>query len=275
MCDLHGCGAHRNMPPIVVPNEARRAFLKGLASLPLAALLFDPILARAQADKTQMTEIVTDDGKSVRGALALPAAAKAPAVLLIHEWWGLNDEIKTMAAEFAAQGFVAFAIDLFDQDPATDPGAAMKLVEGLDPAVATQKLVTALGWLESHERSSGKIATIGWCFGGGWSLNASLARPVDATVLYYGNVDKTAAELKTLHGPVLGHFGMQDQNITREMVERFQKAMEEAGKGNLLQVYWYDADHAFANPTGGRYDADDARLAWDRTLEFLKMRLAG
>jgi carboxymethylenebutenolidase len=106
-------------------------------------------------------------------------------------------------------------------------------------------------------------------------LNASLARPVDATVVYYGNVDKTAAELKSLHGPVLGHFGTQDQNLTREMVERFEKAMQEAGKGNLLQVYWYDADQAFANPTGGRYDADDARLARDRTLEFLKTRLAG
>jgi carboxymethylenebutenolidase len=275
MGDLDGCGGHRDLPTIVAADEARRAFLKGLASLPLAAILFDPLLARAQADRTQMTEIVTGDGKTVRGALALPPAEKAPAILLVHEWWGLDDEVKTMAAEFAAQGFVAFAIDLFDQDRTTDPETAMKLVQGLDPAVATEKLQTALGWLESHERGTGRIGTIGWGFGGGWSLNASLARPVDATVVYYGNVDKTAAELKSLHGPVLGHFATQDQNITREMVERFEKAMQEAGKGNLLQVYWYDADQAFANPAGGRYDADDARLAWDRTLEFLKTRLAG
>jgi carboxymethylenebutenolidase len=263
------------MPPIVVPDAARQAFLKGLASLPLAAVLFDPLLARAQADRTQMTEIVTGDGKTVRGALALPTAAKAPAILLIHEWWGLNDEIRTMAAEFASQGFVAFAIDLYDKESTTDPKVAMELVQGLDPAVATEKLVTALGWLESHERGNGRIATIGWCFGGGWSLNAALARPVDATVVYYGNVNKTAAELKALHGPVLGHFGTQDRNITRDMVERFEKAMQEAGKGDLLRVYWYDADHAFANPTGGRYDADDARLAWDRTMEFLNTRLSG
>ncbi len=275
MCDLHGCGAHRDMPPIVVPDAVRRAFLKGLATLPLAAILFDPVLARAQADRTEMVEIPLGEGKPVRGALALPDVERAPAVLLIHEWWGLNDETRTMAAEFARQGFLAFAIDLYDSEPATDAATAIKLVQGLDPAVATAKLVAALDWLENHERGTGKIGTVGWCFGGGWSLNASLARPVDATVIYYGNVQKTAAELKTLHGPLLGHFGTLDENITRDMVERFETAMREAGKGDLLQVYWYEADHAFANPTGGRYDADDARLAWDRTQEFLKTRLAG
>ena len=115
---------------------------------------------------------------------------------------------------------------------------------------------------------TGKVATIGWCFGGGWSLNASIATPVDATIIYYGQVDQPASRLARLQGPVLGHFATRDQRINRPMVEGFEKAMAEAGKP--LTVYWYEADHAFANPTGARYDAEDAKLAWDRTLAFFR-----
>jgi carboxymethylenebutenolidase len=274
MCDLHGCGRHRAMPPIIVPDAERRAFLKGLASLPLAAVLFDPLLARAQASTLEMIEIEVDGTDPVRGAVALPAADTAPAVVLIHEWWGLNDQIKAVAAELARLGFVAFAIDLFDSEPAAEPDIAMQLVQNLDPDVANNKLVAAIDWLAAHERGTGKVATVGWCFGGGWSLDASLATPVDATVIYYGNVEKTAAQLETLYGPVLGHFATQDQFITRDMVQRFETAMAEAGKSQFLTVYWYDADHAFANPSGARYDASDAKLAWDRTIEFLRAALA-
>ena len=274
MWGLDGCGTPRDLPPIAVPDEGRRAFLKGLATLPLAAaVLFDPVLARGQAESTEMVEIPIEGAKSARGALALPAAESAPALLLIHEWWGLNDQIKAVAADFAKLGFVAFAIDLFDSEPATEPDGAVKLVQGLDGAVATAKLVAAVGWLAEHERTNGRVATIGWGFGGGWSLDASLATPVSATVVYYGNVDKTALDLKALSGPVLGHFATLDQSITRDMVERFEKAMAEAGKADLLTAYWYEADHAFANPSGGRFDADDARLAWDRTVEFLRAGL--
>jgi carboxymethylenebutenolidase len=274
MCDLHGRGARRDSPPIAPQDGERRAFLKGLVALPLAAVLFDPVLVRAQTGNTEMVEIPIEGAKPARGALALPEAESAPALLLVHEWWGLNDQIKAVAADFAKLGFVAFAIDLFDADPAKDPDGALKLVQGLDQAVATAKLVAAVEWLAGHERSNGRVATIGWGFGGGWALNVSLATPVSATVVYYGNVDKTAADLKTISGPVLGHFGTLDQNITRDMVERFEAAMTEAGKAELLAVYWYEAHHAFANPTGRLYDADDARLARDRTVEFLRAGLA-
>ena len=274
MCDLHGCGAQRDMPPIVVADAQRRAFLKGLAALPLAAVLFDPILARAQAGTLDMVELPIEGANPVRGALALPDADNAPAILLVHEWWGLNDQIKAVTAEFARLGFIAFAVDLFDTEPASDLQEAMDLVQGLDAETATTKLVTAIEWLAAHEKGNGKVATIGWCFGGGWSLAASLATPVDATVIYYGNVEKSPTELESLLGPVLGHFGTLDQNIDRDKVAGFEAAMAEAGKADLLTVYWYDAGHAFANPTGARYDADDAKLAWDRTLEFLKASLS-
>ena len=150
----------------------------------------------------------------------------------------------------------------------------MQLVRGLDPTIATAKLVAAIDWLKTHKQGNGKVGTIGWCFGGGWSLNASLAAPVDATVVYYGSVAKSADELRALKGPVLGNFGTLDRNINRQMVSGFETAMTDAGKADLLTVHWYEADHAFANPSGARYDADDARLAWDRTLEFLRANLS-
>jgi carboxymethylenebutenolidase len=178
-----------------------------------------------------------------------------------------------VAAEFAKAGFIAFAIDLFDSEPATTGEGAMALIQGLDSEVATAKLVAAVEWLRNHPQGNGKVGTVGWCFGGNWSLDTSLATPVDATVIYYGNVAKSAAELAALRGPVLGHFGTEDRNINEAMVSGFQEEMIAAGKDSSLTVNWYTADHGFANPTSARYDADDTRLAWDRTLEFLRAHL--
>lgn len=274
MCDLDGCGSANNMPPIQVSDRQRRAFLAGLASLPLASVLAFPELAQAAGQRTQMIAMQGSNGAAFSGALALPkTSTPAPTVVLIHEWWGLNDQIKAVAAEFAELGYVALAIDLHGGKVASTPQEALGLTRAVKPEVATRKLVAAIDYLRGHDRSNGKVGTIGWCFGGGWSLNASLASPVDATVIYYGNVRKQAADLASLNAPVLGHFGTQDRNINEEMVAGFSKALAQAGKANLFTPHWYDANHAFANPTGSRYDAEDAALAWQRTLDFLKQHL--
>ena len=144
-------------------------------------------------------------------------------------------------------------------------------MQSVDPEVATEILEIWVRWLREDARAGGNLATIGWCFGGGWSLNASLAAPVDATIIYYGRVNKTAAELSSLKGPVLGHFATEDEWINEKMVSGFESAMDAAGKS--YTSYWYDAQHAFANPTSARYDAGDAALAWQRTLDFLKRHL--
>lgn len=253
----------------------RRAFLGAAAGLPLAAVLADPKLTRAAADSTTMVEISTRAGRTVRGALALPAQTPAPAVLLIHEWWGLNDQIKAVAADLAQQGYVALAVDLYGAPAATTQEGAKALMGAVVPADATDTLVSWVDDLSSVRKESGqtdgKVATIGWCFGGGWSLNAALATPTAGCVVYYGRVTKTAAELAPLACPVLGHFATQDQWINKEMVGGFEAAMKQAGK--TAEVYWYDANHAFANPTGSRYDAADAKLAWERTTAYLKTQL--
>lgn len=274
MCDLDGCGSAINMPPIEVSDGQRRAFLAGLASLPLASVLAFPELAQAAGERTEMISMQGSNGATFSGALALPKGnGPAPAVVLIHEWWGLNDQIKAVAAEFAELGYVALAIDLHGGKVAANPQEARELTRAVKPELATQQLVAAIDYLRGHDKSNGKVGTIGWCFGGGWSLNASLASPVDATVIYYGNVRKTADDLASLNAPVLGHFGTQDGNINEEMVSGFSDALAAAGKSDLFTPHWYAANHAFANPTGSRYDADDAALAWQRTLDFFKQHL--
>jgi len=250
-------------------QTTRRALLARAAAMPLATVLANPLLAAERASTTQSVTIDTRrNGKQVSGALALPAGGgRRPAVLLVHEWWGLNDQIRTMAAEFAAEGYLALAADLYDGEVGHNRAENMRLMNGVDTDTATDTLVSWIEWLRRHEAGNGKVATVGWCFGGGWSLNASLAAPVEATVIYYGNVAKTATQLKALAGPVLGHFATRDQFINHDMVCGFEAAMIEAGKA--FTDYWYTADHAFANPTGASYDSEDARVAWQRTLEFL------
>lgn len=253
-------------------TPTRRHVVQGLgAGLPLAAVLADASLARAAAGTMQAVTITTAAGRRLGAALAEPAATPAPAVMLVHEWWGLNDQIKALAAELAKEGYLALAVDLYDGRQATDPDAAGALMKAVDPAVATDQVASAVGWLRREPRSTGKVGTVGWCFGGGWSLRASIAAPVDATVIYYGDVSLPASELARLQGPVLGHFATRDQWINRTMVEEFERTMAEAGKA--LTVYWYEADHAFANPSGGRYDAEDAALAWERTRAFYQQHL--
>ena len=138
---------------------------------------------------------------------------------------------------------------------------------------ATDILQSWIGWLREHDAGSGKVGTVGWCFGGGWSLRASTSTAVDATVIYYGNVSLQADQLNNLQGPVLGHFATEDSWINHDMVGGFETAMSDAGKADSLSVNWYEADHAFANPTNTRYDAEDAALAWERTTDFFEQYL--
>lgn len=252
---------------------SRRTVVKGIAAgLPLAAILADPNLAYAVARTLEPVSIVTHGGRTVIGALAVPVKTPAPSVLVIHEWWGLNDQIKSVAAELAANGYLGLAVDLFGGKVATNEDEAASLSQSVDadPDAATDTLKSWIVWLKRNPRCDGHVATLGYCFGGGWSLNASLATPVDATVIYYGNVRKTADQLRTLNGPVLLHYGLKDQYITTAMVEGFETEARKAGKS--VTVYAYDANHAFANPTGASfpYVKDAAEQAWARTIAFLK-----
>jgi carboxymethylenebutenolidase len=237
---------------------------------PLAAVLADPKLAAAEAAALETVTITTPSGRAAKGALAKPGR-KAPAILLIHEWWGLNDQIKSVAAELANQGYLALACDLYEGVVTSDANKAGALMEALDQKKARETLAAWVDWLRDHPDGNGKVATIGWCMGGGLSLVASLAAGADATIIYYGSVDTPEQELAKLKGPVLGHFAEKDGWINHPMVDPFVRRLEKLGK--MHEIHWYDADHAFANPTGQHYDKKDAAISWGRTLEFLKANL--
>jgi carboxymethylenebutenolidase len=252
-------------------SSSRRQVVVGLAGLSLATLLADPGKVAKAASSLQTVSATTPSGRSISAALALPDSKPAAAVMLVHEWWGLNDQIKSVASELAKQGYLGLAIDLYGGKVANTPESAEPLMKAVVPAEASETMATWVDWLRKHPDCNGKVASIGWCFGGGMALQAALDRPLDATVIYYGFVQRSADELKSLKGPVLGQFANEDQWINPKMVDGFQAAMKQAGK--VLELHRYDANHAFANPTGDHYDAEDARASWDRTVAFLKTTL--
>jgi len=249
----------------------RRTALKTIGAAPLAmtAAASGKVAAASSESMVEVNLWMAD--QNVSAFLVEPKSSPAASVLLIHEWWGLNPQIKDVARRFADSGFLSLAVDLYGGNVAENPDQAREIMSAVHPDIATETLVTWITWLREHEKGNGKVGTVGWCFGGGWSLNASIATPVDATVIYYGRCAKGAEELSTLSGPVLGHFATMDQWINQEMVGGFEKAMDEAGKS--YQNFWYEADHAFANPTTVRYDQEDAAIAWSRTLEFFQQNL--
>ena len=216
----------------------------------------------------QMLDLQTEDGTPFHAYVSGLEASK-PAILLIHEWWGLNEHIKSTADKFAAAGYGALAVDLYAGKVATTPDSASAYMKATNsnPELAKKKLHAALRYLNDH--STGKVATTGWCFGGGWSLQASLQDPelVNATIIYYGLLEKDPAVLKTLRGPVLGIFANEDGWITPQVVNDFENALKQAGVE--YEIYRYDANHAFANPSSARYNQEAATDAWAKTLAFM------
>ena len=224
--------------------------------------------------ETSTVTYATVDGRDVTGYLAVPADASdtVPGILVIHEWWGLNDNIRTMARRLAGQGYAALAVDLYGGAAASTPDSARTLASSVDPAAARENLRQAHAWL--GERGSPRTASLGWCFGGGWSLRTALALPteLDAAVIYYGRTVTDADRLAELQMPVQGHFGAEDGSIPVEEVRAFRAALDSAGVTNEIYVY-EGAGHAFTNPSGTGHRPEAARQAWARTLAFLKNSL--
>lgn len=261
-------------------DAGRRTLLHRLAGgatalAALAAGLARSPRARAAPIEPGPVSLTLSDGARVEAALALPAragpGAALPMVVLIHEWWGLTDPIRRRAVDLAGRGYAALAVDLMGGRIATTPEAARTQMAAVDPARARETLTRWMNWLRARPETGARLATVGWGFGGGWALAGSLAAPTQASVVYYGRVNRPASELARLQGPVLGHFAGRDPFLEPAMVDAFVDRMAAAGRA--LTVYWYDADHAFANPAGPTYNAADAERAWERTLAFLAQTL--
>lgn len=214
-------------------------------------------------------------GTSAKAYLSLPEGAKAPlpGVVVIHEWWGLNDHIRHFTDRLAADGYAALAVDLYGGKVATTPEEAMATMKKADDATAVKILTAAHRFLAEDSRvKASKRGVIGWCFGGGWSLQQAIMQPdLDAAVIYYGRLETDPKVLAKIHAPVMGVFGNEDEGIPPAAVDAFAKAMKDAGKS--LELYRYDAPHAFANPSSGNYDTKAAEDAFGHVRAFLGKRL--
>jgi len=214
------------------------------------------------------------DYNDSKGFLARPISNDAfPGIIMIHEWWGLNDNMKETAKKLASQGYVVLAVDLFHGNVATDAQKAMKMVSDFNEQQAIENMNHAVNYLQNNE-NIGKIGSIGWCFGGGQSLNLALNNTnIDATVIYYGKLVTEKETLSTTKSPILGIFGSLDQGIPVEKINEFQNALNELKIPNTIYIY-PGVDHAFANPTGPRYSPVETEDAWNKTLEFFKNNLS-
>jgi len=207
------------------------------------------------------------------GYLAKPAIdGKYPGVIMIHEWWGLNDNIKQMAEKLASHGYVAFAVDLYDGQVGTTADEARQLRTSFEQSQWTENMNTAVSYLkENHSPSS--LGSIGWCFGGAQSLNLALNNEdIDATVIYYGQLVTDTEELSKINWPVLGIFAELDNGIPPETVNQFEYALNEVGVENDITIY-PGVNHAFANPSGDRYAPEESKDAWQKTLKFFEDNL--
>lgn len=191
-----------------------------------------------------------------------------PGVVMIHEWWGLNNNIEYMADLLAQSGYKVLAIDLYGE-VTTDQAKAQELSTKVrtNSGAAIKSMQLAIDYLKDRENVT-KIGTLGWCFGGGQSLNISLGTPVDATVIYYGNLSEDTAQLARLKWPVLGIFGDKDTSIPLEKIDLFRKNLADLDKENNIYVY-PGLGHAFANPSWANYAPGETVDAWDKTMRFL------
>jgi len=217
------------------------------------------------------------DDELVYGHFVFPAdmIEPLPAIIVIHEWWGLNDNVRAMSDRLAGEGYIVLAVDLFGGGIAESPKAARQLMLSVveKPESASENIRQAFEFVNATAGAP-RVASLGWCFGGGWSLNTALLFPdeLDAAVIYYGPVTDDEEKLLPVNVPILGLFGAEDRGISVESVEAFESALERLRKDYEIQIY-PGAGHAFANPTGNSYNSAVADDAWQRTLTFLTQNL--
>jgi carboxymethylenebutenolidase len=204
-----------------------------------------------------------------------PGKGPFPAIVVIHEWWGLNDWVKEQASKLADQGYEALAIDLYRGKVATTPDMAHEIMRGVPEDRAKRDLHAAVEFLKSQPNvKKDRIGSIGWCMGGGYSLDVALQEPdLAATVINYGHLATDTEALKRINAPILGLFGAQDHGITPEDVKKFGATMDQLGKKIDIKIY-DDAGHGFENPNNkDGYRAADTADAWQRTVDFLAKTL--
>jgi len=244
--------------------------------LPCLALVL--LFAMASFAATFKTVSYRSGDETVQGVLYTPEGkGPFPAIVVIHEWWGLNDWVKEQAAKLSDQGYVTLAIDLYRGKVATTPDEAHEIMRGVPEDRAKRDLHAAVEFLKSQPNvNKDRLGSIGWCMGGGYSLDVALQEPtLKADVINYGHLATDSASTEKINASVLGIFGGQDRGIPVEDVKKFEQMLKQQGKKVEIVIY-PDAGHAFENPNNKTgYRAEDAADAWKRTINFLASTLKG
>lgn len=212
------------------------------------------------------------DGQHAPGYLASsPRGNGAPGIVMLEEWWGVNDEIKADAERLAGEGFRVLIPDLFRGRVAATGDEANHMMQGLDFADAASQ--DTRGAAQYLKKDSAKVGIIGFCMGGALALLAAMHVPeIDAAVSWYGAPPEEAGDPSTIRIPVQGHFALHDAFFKIEDVGKIESKLKADGAD--YEFFRYDAKHAFGNPRGlGNYDRDAAELAWRRTVEFFNRTL--
>lgn len=243
----------------------------------LTSVLLNVFTIEAQCETLPEGEIVSykSGEDTVSGFLVTPEGkGPFPAIAVIHEWWGLNDQIKGEAIKLAKEGYIALAVDLYRGKVTTDSEEAHELLRGLSEDRAVRDMLAAVSYLKTlPDLKKDKIGSIGWCMGGGYSLSLAINSPdLDASVIYYGRLVTDKEQLSRINAPVIGFFGEEDRGISPGSVKAFEKEMKALGKD--VSVYIYpDAGHGFANKESRSYNAIAAEDAWKKVLAFFEKHL--
>jgi carboxymethylenebutenolidase len=216
------------------------------------------------------------NGATAKAHLSMPKEGRGPGLLVLQEWWGLVDHIRDVADRFAAEGFVALAPDLYGGESAKSPDQAEKLLMALNIARTASWLRGAAEFLMASDAvDPKKVGVVGFCMGGQLALFAACEHPtlITAAVDFYGIHPRVEPRLERLRAPVLLHFGTRDRSVPPDEANALVTRLRDAGK--RVEAHFYDADHAFFNDRRPEvYSAENARLAWTRTLDFLGAELA-
>ena len=245
--------------------------LKYAAGLALIAALAIVSASRISAkSKTEVVQFKSGD-ETISGFLALPAVpGRHPGIIAIHEYWGLNDWVREQTEKLSDQGYVVLAVDLYRGKVATDPNEAHELMRGLPQDRAIRDMKAAFDYLAARrDVIPTKIGSIGWCMGGGLSLQLAIHEPrLAACVVNYGALPTDNADIQKITAPLLGNFGAEDRGITPDNVRAFEKTMKADGKSIDVKIY-DGAGHAFENPNNkDGYRPDATADAWSRIVAF-------
>jgi carboxymethylenebutenolidase len=218
--------------------------------------------------------------ETVHGVLYLPQGKSKgpfPALVVVHEWWGMNDWVKQKASDLAHQGYAALAIDLYRGKVATTTDQAHEIMRGVPEDRANRDLLAAVAYLQTLTTvDSKRVGAIGWCMGGGYAFDLAVLDPkLKVAVINYGHLAADDSTLQKIHASILGIFGGQDQGIPVADVNKFQQQMQALGKKVEIHIF-PDAGHAFENKNNEKgYREQDATMAWKYTVDFLAKNLKG